>query len=173
MRRLLVVAGALVALAAAVPLVAFGIVPLFVRSTVVEPAPPAPAATPAAGAAAEPTTAPPVLAGELRRLDAVHYGSGRVSIRDQVLRFEAVDIAGAPNMYVYLSEAGDGRPGRFVDLGPLRATNGSFNYQVPAGLDLGSIHSVVVWCRAFSVTVTYAPLLPTTAQEMTDVVVLA
>jgi hypothetical protein len=75
-----------------------------------------------------------------------------------VLRFENVDIAGAPNMYVYLSDRIDGQPGNFIDLGPLKATNGSFNYSVPAGAAQGSARSVVVWCRAFSVTVTFAVL---------------
>src|SRR5207245_8613831 len=45
---------------------------------------------------------------------------------DLVLRFEDVDIAGAPDMYVYLSDRTDGQPGAFVDLGKLKATNGSF-----------------------------------------------
>ena len=33
-----------------------------------------------------------------------------------VLRFENVDIAGAPNMYVYLSDRIDGQPDALVDL---------------------------------------------------------
>jgi hypothetical protein len=69
-----------------------------------------------------------------------------------------VAIAGAPNMFVYLSDRSDGQPGKFTDLGPLKATDGSFNYPLPDGLDLAGVHSVVVWCRAFSVTVTYAEL---------------
>jgi hypothetical protein len=80
------------------------------------------------------------------------------TLADGVLRFENVDIAGAPNMYVYLSNRIDGQPGKFIDLGPLKATNGSFNYMVPAGVPHDSAQSVVVWCRAFSVTVTFAVL---------------
>jgi hypothetical protein len=104
-----------------------------------------------------------VLTGMLQRIDAVHYGSGKVTLTRRsaagvVLRFENVDIAGAPNMYVYLSDRSDGQPGHYVDLGPLKATNGSFNYQVPETVDLTAIRTVVVWCRAFSVTVTFAPL---------------
>ncbi len=166
-RLVLTIAVSIIVLAAAVPVVAFGIVPLFVRSTVHE-APPARAAAsaPSAGAAAGPVvagTAPAiVVTGMLRKVDAVHYGSGQVSILDlagsRYLRFEGVAIAGAPNMYVYLSDRSDGQPGTFTDLGPLKATDGSFNYQLPDGLDLRPIHSVVVWCRAFSVTVTYAEL---------------
>ena len=160
-RKPFLIAGIAAGLAAAVPLVAFGIVPLFVRSTLNE-APPvgiAPSASPVASTSASPAL---VLTGRLRRIDVVHYGSGQVTISGpagaRFLRFENVDIAGAPNMYVYLSDATDGRPGRYTNLGPLRATNGSFNYPVPASIALDNVRSVVIWCRAFSVTVTYAPL---------------
>lgn len=164
----LVIAGVvgLVALAAAVPILAFGIVPLFVRSTTHEAPPSATvSASPIAEAAAATVASPTpqvVAAGTLRKVDPVHYGSGRVSILDlagaRYLRFEGVAIAGAPNMFVYLSDRTDGQPGSFTDLGPLKATDGSFNYPLPDGLDLAAIHSVVVWCKAFSVTVTYAEL---------------
>ncbi len=100
--------------------------------------------------------------GELVRISAADYGTGAVRIvtlgTERFLRFENVEIAGAPDMYVYLSDQTDGRPGTYVDLGKLKATNGSFNYAIPAGVDLATIRSVVVWCRQFSVTVTYAPL---------------
>jgi hypothetical protein len=77
---------------------------------------------------------------------------------DRFVRFENVDIAGAPDMYVYLSDRADGRPGTFVDLGKLTATNGSFNHEISVGADLSGVKSVVIWCRAFNVTVTYAVL---------------
>lgn len=137
--------------AVALPLVAFVIVPALVRSTLVEDLPP--------------VTGPPietVSQGELIRINAADYGSGIVRIvkvgEDHVLRFQGVDIAGAPDMYVYLSDRVDGRPGAFVDLGKLKATSGSFNYPIPASVDLATVRSVVVWCRQFSVTVTYATL---------------
>jgi hypothetical protein len=153
-------------LAAAVPAVAFGIVPIFVRSTIHEAMPaPAVAASPlAAGITAPVTVATPtvVATGTLRKISAVHYGSGQVSIYEltgsRYLRFENVAIAGAPNLFVYLSDRADGEPGHFTDLGPLKATDGSFNYPLPVSFDLAGIHSIVVWCRAFGVTVTYADL---------------
>ena len=167
-RLLITIAVGVALFAAAVPVVAFGIVPLLVRSTVHEAAPtplPRPSNVPVAGATPGPfagTTDTIIASGMLRRLSAVHYGSGLVSILDlagtRYLRFENVAIAGAPNMYVYLSDRGDGRPGRFTDLGALKATDGSFNYPLPDGLDLAAVRSVVVWCRAFSVTVTFAEL---------------
>ena len=166
-RRLAIIAAAaLLLVAAAVPLTAFVIIPQLVRSTVHEARPaPVAAAAPAAAATASPAAlpTPAVLAsGTLRKVDAVHYGSGKVTILTlagtRYLRFEDDAIAGAPNMFVYLSDRTDGRPGSFADLGPLKATDGSFNYPLPDALDLAGIHSVVVWCRAFSVTVTYAEL---------------
>ncbi len=38
------------------------------------------------------------------------------------------------------------------------ATNGSFNYEVPAGMTVADYKSVVVWCRAFGVLITWADL---------------
>ena len=137
--------------------------PQFVRSTLVEAPPTASAPASATGSAGAPSASPATLAkGELVRISVADYGSGTVRIlqvgTDRVLRFENVDIAGAPDMYVYLSDRDDGKPGTFVDLGKLKATNGSFNYAVPASVDLAAIRSVVVWCRQFTVTVTYAVL---------------
>jgi hypothetical protein len=160
--RLVVGVGVAIALAAAVPVVAFGIVPLFVRHTLIEPAVTVPPAAVSTSSAEPAPPAPLVLTGMLRRIDAVHYGSGTVTLTEstagRVLRFENADIAGAPNMFVYLSDRTDGQPGKFTDLGPLKATNGSFNYPVPADLDLSTVKSVVVWCRAFTVTVTWAAI---------------
>jgi hypothetical protein len=145
----------------AVPVVAFVIVPRFAKSTLVErlPSASAPASVPSAPASVAPPN--PILGkGELRRLDAVHFGSGTVLVTDlngtRFLRFENVDIAGAPDMYVYLSDRTDGKPGTFTNLGKLKATNGSFNYEIPASVDLAGVNSVVVWCRAFTVTITFA-----------------
>ena len=159
-RRLVFVAALILLAAAAVPLVAFVIVPQFVRSTLIEELPVAAVGSSGPGAS---TAAPVTLfSGELIRISAADYGTGTIRIvrvgDAQVLRFENVDIAGAPDVYVYLSDRIDGTPGRFVDLGRLRATNGSFNYAIPDGTDLGTVRSVVLWCRQFSVTITYATL---------------
>lgn len=161
---------------AAVALVAIGWYlgsPLFIRTTVEEPAPTVaiatarvtsgPTATPLAVISAEALTS--VLArGELRAVDALHNGSGavmllRVGVR-RFLRFEDVAITNAPDVHVYLSRDTGGRwaEATSVYLGALKATNGSFNYEIPAGTDLAPIRSVVVWCRAFSVLVTWADL---------------
>lgn len=171
MSRLLIAIVALVAIAVATPVVAFVVVPIFAKSTLQEAAPlasaspaPPPAARETPGTPAAPASQA-LLTGSLRRLDPVHYGTGTVTAikigEQRFLRFESVDIAGAPNMFVYLSMNGDGQPGSYTDLGALKATNGSFNYEIPPSLDLSRVRSMVVWCRAFSVTVTWALLAPT------------
>ncbi len=156
---------ALVALAVAatlaIPVAAYVIVPALVKSTLTESLPAASAS--GAGSLSAPAAPTQVLAqGELRRLNAADFGSGKVLIADvngtRYLRFENVDIAGAPDVYVYLSDRTDGQPGRFTNLGKLKATNGYFNYSIPANLDLTQAKSVVVYCRTFNVTITFALL---------------
>jgi hypothetical protein len=161
---------ALLLVAAAIPLTAYVIVPQFVRSKVVEKAPGVPlsvGATPAgAGAATSPAAvASKTLAtGDLKRINLVDFGTGRVLVLQvgfsRFLRFENVEIGAAPAQHVYLSDRTDGTPGTFTDLGPLKATSGSFNYEIPAAVDLTSVKSVVSWCLQFKTTVTYAVLQP-------------
>lgn len=171
LRRRWLLAGALAALAlAAVPITAFVIIPQFAQSTLHEAAPQAaarPSASSVPAASTPPATpapsGPQLLArGSLRQIDTVHYGSGEVQLIEvagnRYVRFQDVNIAAAPNLYVYLSDRRDGAPGNYVDLGPVKATRGSFNQEIPAQADLAKVGSVVLWCRAFSVTVTYAPL---------------
>ncbi len=152
-------AALVLAAAIAVPVVAYVIVPQLVKSTLVESLPQATA--PAAGA--PPSASSVVLAeGQLQRINAVDFGTGRVLVVDvngtRFLRFDNVTIAGAPDVYVYLSDRRDGKPGTFTNLGKLKATNGSFNYEIPPGIDLTTVNSVVAWCRSFNVTITYAVL---------------
>jgi hypothetical protein len=172
-RLLLAALLALLALAA-IPVTAFVIIPQFAQRTLHEPAPVAAAptssshtlASPAADTAATPTPLPSgpleLARGSLQRIDTVHYGTGKVTIVEtggtRFVRFEDVEIAAAPNLYVYLSDRRDGATGNYVDLGPLKATRGSFNQEIATSADLSKVGSVVLWCRAFNVTVTYAPL---------------
>ncbi|MGH2472222.1 MAG: DM13 domain-containing protein [Candidatus Limnocylindria bacterium] len=119
------------------------------------------------GATAGPTaaTGPRVLAmGELGYVDAIHNGKGPVRVLDvagqRFVRFEDVMITNAPDIHVYLSRETGGKwtEATSLYLGPLKATNGSFNYDVPAGAAVSGYKSVVVWCRAFSVLITWADL---------------
>ena len=144
--------------------------PLFIRTTVNEAFPTA--AAPSAGPSRSPATTstaalpgPTTLAtGELGYVDAIHNGKGTVLLVRTgdavVLRFDNVAITNAPDVHVYLSRDTGGKWAEATSLyvGPLKATNGSFNYTLAAGADLSLYKSVVVWCRQFSVLVTWADL---------------
>ena len=147
--------------------------PLFIRTTMDEPLPTlaasratlAPGATPLAAISAETLTGV-IARGELQYVDGLHNGKGTVVLMrvgvQHFLRFEDVAITNAPDVHVYLSRETGGRWSEATSLylGPLKATNGSFNYEVPAGSDVSLHRGVVVWCRAFSVLVTWADLQP-------------
>ncbi len=147
--------------AAAALLVAAGLAwylgsPLFLRTYTNEALP---AGAPAAAGA------PGVLAqGELRFVDSVHNGKGPVRIVElegrRFVRFEGVAITNAPDIHVYLSRETGGKwtESTSLYLGALKATNGTFNYEVPAGMTVADYQSVVVWCRAFGVLISWADL---------------
>ena len=46
----------------------------------------------------------------------------------------------------------------YVDLGALRAFEGSQRYPIPAGVNLADYPSVVIWCERFSVLISPADL---------------
>jgi electron transfer DM13 len=144
--------------------------PLFVRTYTNEalPAPATSIATAqptAAATAASAPAGPRVLAmGELGYVDSIHNGTGPVRIVEvggqRFVRFEDVAITNAPDVHVYLSRETGGKwaDATSLYLGALKATNGSFNYELPAAADLSGYRSVVVWCRAFRVLITWADL---------------
>jgi hypothetical protein len=132
------------------------------RATATVAVPTAAAATTAPSAA---PAGPKVLSvGQLQRVDDLHRGTGPVSLIEldgkTYLRFDNVAIQNGPDLHVYLARgiggAYDGS--RDLYLGALKATNGSFNYELPVGTPLADYRSVVVWCRAFTVLFTWADL---------------
>lgn len=118
-------------------------------------APVAPAATP---------FAPHVThEGEFRGADDFHFGRGRALIvetapGEYALRFEEFSVRNGPDLFVYLSPDADGYADGAINLGRLKATDGAFNYEVPAEVDASKFRSAVVWCRRFSVLFAVAPL---------------
>jgi hypothetical protein len=145
--------------------------PLFVRTYMNEPLPTMP---PRSGSPVAPVTETPpqpstparvLRSGDLGYVDAIHNGTGPVRIIDvggqRFLRFEDVMLTNAPDVHVYLSRETGGRwdEGTSLYLGPLKATNGSFNYGLPDTVDPAAYRSVVVWCRAFHVLITWADLV--------------
>ena len=168
------------ALAIAVPLAWYVASPLFLSSTIDEPAPIAAATTaPSAAASApasasplasrapasSPTPAPLVLAGEFHGSDEFHFGRGTARLIETapgtfVVRLENFAVRNGPDLYVYLSPSADGYARGSLELGRLKADTGNQNYPVPDGAltDPAAAASVVIWCRQFSHLFATAPL---------------
>ncbi len=158
--------------------------PLFIRTELHEPPPEAVIATPRASAARPvttsrpasapasvppatpaptPTAAPLVRSGRFVGADDFHFGRGRATLTEapdgrHTLRFDGFSVRNGPDLFVYLSPDPKGSTGRAIELGRLRATDGSFNTPIPAGSDIGSTRSVVIWCKEFSVLFAVATL---------------
>ena len=155
--------------------------PLILRTALEEPAPStapfataepsaAPAvATPTAGAptVVPPTTTPitlsPPRSGEFTGADDFHFGRGIATLIESapgtwIVRFESFSVRNGPDLYVYLSPDPKGYDATAVELGKLKATDGNYNMDVPAGTDVSGLKSVVIWCKQFAVQFAVAPL---------------
>ena len=101
--------------------------------------------------------------------NVAHAGSGHAGVYQladdsRILRFENFSVENGPDLYVYLvpvnpvpDGVGSEIPGSF-NLGRLKGNLGDQNYEIPADLDLSQYQSVVIWCQAFSVPFSAAPL---------------
>ena len=96
---------------------------------------------------------------------ASHPGSGTASIVEQpnseaVVTFTDFETDNGPDLLVYLVPADSpaGSDEGAVDLGALKGNKGNQQYAIPTGTDLDQDWRVVVWCRAFTVSFTEAPL---------------
>ena len=132
------------------------------------------AASAGAGGSTDATTPPAaasggsgqvIAQGELMGVDAFHTGSGAVLLIEApdgslILRFEDYGVRNGPDLHVYLTPDADGdvHADGAVDLGEVKATQGSVNYDVPAGVDAGAFRSAVIYCQPFSVTFAAASL---------------
>ena len=120
---------------------------------------------PTAPAAAEEPSARLVASGEWQGADDFHFARGWAYIVEtepgvHILRVEEFSVRNGPDLFVYLSRNPDGWEEDAVNLGDLKATDGAFNYAIPAELDLDEFRSAVVWCRRFAVLFGHATLTP-------------
>ncbi len=97
--------------------------------------------------------------------DPIHYGSGGVSVySDTVFLHEDFEVGPGPDYHVYLvpkasvRSSSDLGTAMYVDLGRLKAFQGSQNYTIPAGVDLKQYPTVLIWCQKFSVLISPADL---------------
>ncbi len=89
-----------------------------------------------------------------------HPASGTVSVlkseTETVLRYENFKTINGPDLKVYLST--DLKASEFINLGELKATQGSVNYTIPVGTDLQKYQYALVWCEQFGVLFNSADL---------------
>ncbi len=97
--------------------------------------------------------------------DPVHYGGGAVTVYEgTVFLGPDFEVGPGPKYHVYLvpkakiRRSPDVAGTMFVDLGRLRAFQGSQKYAIPPGLDLAKFPSVVIWCEQFNVLISPADL---------------
>ncbi|TFG88727.1 MAG: hypothetical protein E4H18_01625 [Hyphomicrobiales bacterium] len=162
----------LVSAVVGVPLVIVSVVagnyfasPLWERSFLEEASPLAAAPADRTGSTAtSPLSSRPTHVGRFKGADDFHFGRGdalliRTDAGQTVLRFENFSVRNGPDLYIYLSRDESGRRvEEALNLGRLKATDGAFNYEIPAGVDLTGVKSGVVWCRQFSALFAVAPL---------------
>jgi hypothetical protein len=158
--------------------------PLFIRTSLVEPAPGTGAVQPTQAASSTmadpssrpaatetpamvPTLGPPTRAaprtGQFQGEDEFHFGSGQASLIETapgewVVRFEDFSVRNGPDLFVYLSPDPGGYADGAIELDRLKATDGSFNTKAPAGADVTEMQSVVIWCKQFAVQFAVARL---------------
>ncbi len=93
--------------------------------------------------------------------DPGHRNSGIARIltdgASYVLRFENFSVTNGPDIHVFLAKGPRVTDGD-VDLGRVKATEGSSNYAVPSSADPRDFSYVVIWCVPFSVQFGYAAL---------------
>ena len=78
-------------------------------------------------------------------------GTARVIVSNgkQFLRYENFKTINGPDIFVYLSK--DLEAKKFIDLGPVRATEGNVNYEIPENVNPKEYPYALVWCKAFGV----------------------
>ena len=172
--------GVLVAVAAVVglPLTWYLASPIWIRTSLVEAAPTVgpPAPSPSVVAASvppatlEPTPAPTAspfaprtaATGEFEGTDEFHFGRGTASVIEiepgrYHLRLDDFSVRNGPDLFVYLSTDAEDYARDALELGKLKATDGSFGYDVPAGTDIDRFRSAIIWCKQFSHLFAVAP----------------
>ncbi len=76
------------------------------------------------------------------------------------------EVGPGPKFHVYLVDhaavrsAGDVNNNKWINLGQLRAFEGSQNYPVPSDVNLADYKSIVIWCKAFGVLISPATIEP-------------
>ena len=108
------------------------------------------------------TEAQVVASGEFRDADRAHKGSGTATLvafpgGGHEIQFSAFEVTNGPDLEVWLSDhpdpvkSSDVSGGSWLSLGQLKGNVGDQAYQIPAGTDIATYKSVVIWCEQFGV----------------------
>ncbi len=103
----------------------------------------------------------PILSASFPIVDTpAHPASGTVRIvrtaDETILRYENYKTINGPDVRVYLAKDLDAK--EYVDLGPIKGTEGNINYTVPQGVDITQYRYALTWCEDFSVLFNSADL---------------
>jgi hypothetical protein len=102
--------------------------------------------------------------------DPVHYGKGTLEVLkgksgSNLLHLKPdFKVGPGPRFHIYLADkskimnSADFKAAKKIDLGKLRAFEGSQVYEVPKGTDISPVKSVVIWCKEFNVLISPAML---------------
>ncbi|WP_367136965.1 DM13 domain-containing protein [Saccharothrix sp. HUAS TT1] len=139
---------------------------LLVATSAVAPTTAASTTTPTTTTPAPPAGPVALAGGPFRSLEHATTGSAtlvRLPGGGHAVQFEALDTSDGPDLYVYLSDKSSDSAeaafgSGFTNLGELKANRGNQVYDVPAGTDLTTVRSVVIWCKRFSAGFAVAPL---------------
>lgn len=100
--------------------------------------------------------------GDFRSVE--HASSGRATVvrapdGRRLLTLTDFDTSAGPDLRLRLvpGDTTDGGADNHLDLGALKGNRGNQQYELPAGFEPAG-HSVVIWCRAFSVAFAAASL---------------
>jgi hypothetical protein len=93
--------------------------------------------------------------GSFEGTDDFHFGEGTATIIEiepgrYHLRLDDFSVRNGPDLYVYLSTDPDGYADDSYEVGLLKATDGSFGYDLPEGFDPSGFESTLIWCKQFS-----------------------
>ena len=77
----------------------------------------------------------------------------QMSNGSRYIRFENLETINGPNLHLYLAKSIKGKD--FIDLGPIKGTNGNINYLIPENVDIEEYNYVLHWCVPFSVLFNY------------------
>ena len=101
--------------------------------------------------------------------DPVHWGKGDIAVyreqdSEELFLENNFEVGPGPDYHVYLSTGSaitsndDFANAHNTELGKLKSFRGSQIYNINTAIDMNSIKSVVVWCKAFGQLITSAEL---------------